>query len=232
MRNLLIFIILYTISKAVLCSSTFGPYEGRLIYHEDDKNISYRIDNTGDFAWLSQAWVEELDDKKSEKFTVVPYLFRVEPNSQYTARIIKKEKIREDRESLFWVVTNSIPGRVKDQDKLKRGDVDAKLNLAFRYKVPMIYRPNTLKHRKFNPEKVKWGSDPKGMLELYNNTEFVIHLQYISLGGKRKEGAGITLLIPPFTNAVIRVKARKGMTFKYGVVNDYGAVREYNGTTD
>lgn len=219
-------------SKTTLCATTFGPYEGRLIFNEDDKNISYRIDNTGKLAWLAQAWIEGLDEKKSDKFSVIPYLFRVEPNSQYTARIIKKGQVRDDRESLFWVVTNAIPGRVKEQDEVKKGEVDAKLNLAFRYKVPMIYRPDTLKGKNLDPQEIKWGLDPNGMLMLYNKTKFVTHLQYISFGGKREEGTGITLLIPPFMNTVIKIKAKKGMKFKYGIVNDYGAVREYNGTVD
>ncbi|HCX4694199.1 TPA: molecular chaperone [Escherichia coli] len=232
MRNVLIYIILCLISNIALCATTFGPYEGRLIFNEGDNNISYRIDNTGKLAWLAQAWIEDLDEKKSEIFNVIPYLFRVEPNSQYTARIIKKGQIRDDRESLFWVVTNAIPGRVKEQDEARKGEVDAKLNLAFRYKVPMIYRPYTLKGKNIDPQEIKWGLDSNGMLMLYNKTKFIAHLQYISFGEKREEGRGITLLIPPFTNTVINVKAKKGMRIKYGIVNDYGAVREYNGTVD
>lgn len=208
---------------------TFGPYESRIIFDGGKDSVSYRMVNTGKLTWLVQAWVEDMAEKKTNAFIVAPMLYRVEPSSQYTSRIIKKEQVKEDIESVFWVVSNSLPGGEKVKEH-SPGDKDAKLNLAFRYKVPLFYRPNSLKNIPQQPESLQWNVNNQGKIKVYNPTKFSAQLQYISIDGKRSEGKGISYIIPPLTGAEINAKGKRGDSIKYGVINDYGATKEYTGS--
>ncbi|EHN94249.1 fimbrial biogenesis chaperone [Escherichia coli] len=236
MNRLLIFIGLFCVffHKIAISSETFGPYESRLIFDGDKKNITYRIDNSGKLVWLVQGWVEDVKENKTNIFNVVPSLFRVEPKSQYTARVVKNGDLPEDRESIFWIVSNSLPGGNKgdNEGRVKEDSIDAKLNLAFRYKVPMIYRPASLGNIAQKPEKLQWKKNSNGKVKLFNPTNFAVQLQYVSINGIRKDGQGITYIIAPYTGVELNLKANSGTKIKYGVINDYGAVQEYEGAVE
>lgn len=80
---------------ALLCSyagaASFGPRESTLIFDGRQSSTSYRIDNSdARLPWLVQAWVEDINEKRTDAFTSVPLVFRVEPSSTFTVRIVKK----------------------------------------------------------------------------------------------------------------------------------------------
>ncbi|WP_097478607.1 fimbrial biogenesis chaperone [Escherichia coli] len=226
---ILIFFVLFANVNLVYANETFGPKESRLIFDGDKNSIVYRMENNGKLAWLVQAWVEDANEVKTDLFKVVPMLFRVEPLSQSTAQVIKTKKLKEDRETLFWVVSNSLPGGENQKGTSKDDKIDAKLNLAFRYKVPMIYRPSSLKGIKQSPESLTWSVDRNGKMKVYNPTKYAIQLQHIKINGTQKEGKGITYIISPLSGSTLDLSAKVGLQFKYGIVNDYGAVNEYEG---
>ncbi|HHC4763285.1 fimbrial biogenesis chaperone [Escherichia albertii] len=219
---------------ALLCShagaASFGPRESALIFDGRQSNTSYRMDNSdARLPWLVQAWVEDINEKRTDAFTSVPLVFRVEPSSTFTVRIVKKGAVPEDKETLYWAVSTSLPGGERSEQKSDGDKISAQLSLAYRFKVPMIYRPAALSSTPPQPESLQWRIASGGKVTVHNPTRYVVQLNYVSVGGKRHQGKGISRFISPDKSVAVDISAGSGSLIKYGVVNDYGAVREYEG---
>lgn len=85
----------FILTGVLFCScveaASFGPRESMLIFDGRKNSSSYRLDNTDThLPWLVQAWVEDVNEKRTDVFTSVPLVFRVEPSSTFTVRIVKK----------------------------------------------------------------------------------------------------------------------------------------------
>ena len=83
----------FIVAGALLCSyagaASFGPRESTLIFDGRQSSTSYRMDNSDErLPWLVQAWVEDINEKRTDTFTSVPLVFRVEPSSTFTVRIV------------------------------------------------------------------------------------------------------------------------------------------------
>lgn len=141
----------------------------------------------------------------------------------------KKGAIPEDRETLFWAVSNSLPGGGRGEQKSEGDKISAQLSMAYRFKVPMIYRPAALSSTPQQPESLQWRIASGGKVTVHNPTRYVVRLNYVSVGGKRHQGKGISRFISPDKSVAVDISAGTGSLIKYGVVNDYGAVREYEG---
>lgn len=218
----------------VFCScagaASFGPRESMLIFDGRQGSASYRMDNSdARLPWLVQAWVEDINEKRTDAFTSVPLVFRVEPSSIFTVRIVKKGAVPEDRETLYWAVSNSLPGGGRTEQKVEEDKISAQLSLAYRFKVPMIYRPAALAGKPQQPESLQWHAAAAGKMTVRNPTPYVVQLNYVSVDGKRHQGKGVSWFISPDKSVTVDVSAGAGSRIKYGVVNDYGAVREYEG---
>lgn len=201
-----------------------------LIFDGRQNSTFYRIDNTdAHLPWLVQAWVEDVSEKRTDIFTVVPLVFRVEPSSTFSVRIVKKGTVAEDRETLFWAVSNSLPGGGRSEQKVGEKKISAQLSLAYRFKVPMIYRPAALAGKPPHPETLQWSIAGDRKVIVHNPSRYVVHLNYVNIGGKRYQGKGISCFISPEMSVAIDLSAASSSKIKYGVVNDYGTVQEYEG---
>lgn len=224
----------FILAGALFCScagaASFDPRENTLIFDGRQSSVSYRMDNSdARLPWLVQAWVEDVNEKRTDAFTSVPLVFRVEPSSTYTVRIVKKGAVPEDRETLYWAVSNSLPGGERNEQKSDGDKISAQLSLAYRFKVPMIYRPAALAGKPQQPESLQWHADKGGGMTVHNPTRYVVQLNYVNAGGKRYQGKGVSWFISPEKSVKVDVSVGTGSRIKYGVVNDYGAVREYDG---
>ena len=211
-------------------AEAFGPRESKLIFDESRGEGSYKIENTGKkMPWLVQVWVEDESEKKTSVISAVPMVFRVEPSSVFTVRLVKSGNIPADKETLFWAVSNSLPGGLPAKQEKQEGKVSATLDLAYRFKVPLIYRPAALSKVSAEPEKLEWRANDKGGLTLHNPTRFVMQLHHVAAGTTTYKGKGVSFLLTPMTSAEVKAGIKRGTRIKYGVVNDYGAVKEYEG---
>lgn len=231
MRNLLsAFALVWMLLCSCAIAASFGPRESILIFDGRHNNTSYRMDNSDTrLPWLVQAWIEDINEKHTDVFTAVPLVFRVEPSSTFSVRIVKKGVAPEDRETLFWVVSNSLPASERSKQNEGGDKINAQLSLAYRFKVPMIYRPAVLSGKSRQPEFLQWSIAASGKMSVYNPTPYVMQLNYVNIGGKIYQGKGVSWFILPEKSVTVDVGADIGDRIKYGVLNDYGAVREYEG---
>lgn len=226
-----IFILLF-IFQQYSYASYFGPREQTIIFDAKKKLATYHIDNTDKKdPWLVQAWVENAEENKTNAFVIAPEVFRVEPSSAFNVRILEKETLSVEHETLFWVVSHSLPnGNRNDNKVVDDNKVKAELNLAYRFKTPMIYRPAAIADLQPKPQLLQWSTGKDGKIQVYNPTPHIFYLKHIYYSGKMHKGKGISYLIPPKKKSFIDIKMKNGDVFKFGVVNDFGAVKEYEGT--
>ena len=76
----------FILTGALFCSyaggASFGPRESMLIFDGRQSSTSYRMDNSDTrLPWLVQAWVEDIDENRTDAFTSVPLVFRPHPRS-------------------------------------------------------------------------------------------------------------------------------------------------------
>jgi len=108
----------------------------RLIFNGNKNEAVMTVDNPDNAVYLIQSWVS-LDDEKSSEFIVTPPLFRIEPNSSNTLRIILlKNNLPKDKESLFWLNVKAIPSSDANANNV--------LLIAINTKIKLIYRPTSL----------------------------------------------------------------------------------------
>ncbi len=211
----------------------FGPRENTVLFDGRKSLTTYHIDNTNyKNPWLVQAWVEDASENKTNAFVIAPEVFRVEPSSAFNVRVLKKEGLSEEHETLFWIVSHSLPGGNKknNDDNTDDNTITAQLNLAYRFKTPMIYRPAAIADSQPDPQHLQWSTRNEGKMQVYNPTPYIFHLKQINIDGKIYKGKGISFFLYPNKKTIINIKVKGGEKFKYGVINDFGAVKEYEGT--
>lgn len=208
----------YFAFSSVKGQSTFGIAETKIIM---DKNRSaYNINNTDTKrSWLVQSWVEEYSEQKTKKILSTPSIFRVNPNSSYRVNLTKAGELPDDRESVFWVVAHSVP---EHGDKLPEN----RINIAYRFKSLLIYRPHKISGEKFNTNKIMWYQSNGSEVEISNETPFAVTMTKITINGK-----DIKLddnLIMPFSKRKIKHKSHSGDKVTFSFKNDYGAINVAN----
>lgn len=215
-------------------ASFFGPRENAVIFDGRKSLATYHIDNANNKTpWLVQAWVEDASENKTGAFIIAPEVFRVEPSSAFNVRVLKKDEPSAEHETLFWVVSHSLPSgnnNNNNNNNIDDGKVSAQLNLAYRFKTPMIYRPAAIAGSQPKPQLLQWSVGKEGKVQIYNPTPYIFHLKHVYVNGKMHKGKGISFLILPKEKSLLDIKIKAGESFKYGVINDFGAVKEYEGT--
>lgn len=196
----------------------------RFIYPSSENFVSVDIENTGSQTLLVQAWVDtenEVTDLSQSKapFVVSPPLKALNAKMGQSLRIIfnKKQKLSEDRETLFWLNVLEIPPKPEH--------LDSYIQFAVKSKLKLIYRPSSLKEPKedtFNKINVK---AQDGSVIFENPTPY-----YINFGKKKlflKDGRSDDLVgvryLEPFETKIIK-PINNGVFDKVEmyVINDFG----------
>ena len=118
----------------------------RVIYDEKQREGVVKVSNTGNMPVLLQAWIDNGDanarpDTIKVPFSVTPPVVRLDPKRDQTIRLFRTGSgLAADRETLFWFNLLEIPPK---PTKKAVGD-DNKLQLAFRTRIKMFYRPAEL----------------------------------------------------------------------------------------
>ncbi|MFH0371743.1 molecular chaperone, partial [Escherichia coli] len=127
----------------------------------------------------------------------------------------------------------SVPSGISVNDELTDSDMlKSRMKLAYRFKTPVIYRPVKLSSFSVNPQELQWIGNEKNKLKVYNPTNRVIYLKSVITSNKKYQGKGVSFLIPPKKTAMLDINVSIGEKIKFGVVNDFGAVKEYDGVVN
>ncbi|MGF6266649.1 chaperone protein EcpD [Paraburkholderia youngii] len=204
----------------------------RVIYPAQNREVNVRLNNVESRPVLVQAWLDDGDAAAAPNeikvpFTLLPAVFRVEPHRGQALRIMfAGGDLPVDRETVYWLNVLEIPPQPKDADDRNM------IQLAFRTRIKMFYRPTSLlDDPTAGRAQLKWHveSDDKGhrVVRLDNPSPY-----YISVGMAEVETAGkkvalLPTMAPPFGHVDLhpqegKLDIKAPATVSYTVLNDFG----------
>ncbi|HDV3217168.1 TPA: fimbria/pilus periplasmic chaperone [Escherichia coli] len=208
----------------------------RVIYPAEQKSINVRLNNGDSTPSLIQAWLDTGDpssppDSVRVPFIITPPVFRMEPLSGQTMRIMYTgEKLPADRESLFWLNVLDIPAKPSFAGKSEKAQGYNYLQFAVRSRIKFFFRPDGLP---FSPDdaykKVTWQLTGGDTLQASNPTPYFITFSTVSVGqGAQKVSSTQGGMAAPFSSVTFRLKQKVSPSGKveWTVVNDNGGYQK------
>lgn len=234
MRNLtgltvLFYIILFWLPVSTQAAEGLKLPQTRVIFYAGEKSTTAGIQNLSDKLYLVKAevlnsTVQNEQEKNSAPFLVIPPLFRLEPQSQYTVRILSQGAINlpDDRESVFYLSFLAIPSTTPP-GRADESAVTAQVSVGIQTLIKLFYRPAELSMTAREAQNKLVFHTYKDTVVMENPTPYYLTLNTLSLKGQNIELEKSGAMIAPFSKKTYHVDG-KAEGAKYTVINDYGAV--------
>jgi P pilus assembly chaperone PapD len=219
MKNLLVLLMVVT---GALCSEAQAGIslgQTRLVYQQGTAAQSLSIRNTGDDFYLVEAAVTDwVSNRPTSDFSVLPPLFRLESNSDNVLRVVRTGgNLPQDRESVFHLRVNAIPGSQNKQTAAKGG---ASLAISLGMGIKLFYRPDGLSMTPEEAAKTLTFSRQGQEVLVNNPTPYYLTLARLSLGGVSVNLDNSPAMLAPFSRQ--RYPSASGERAEWEVINDYG----------
>lgn len=203
----------------------------RVIYPSSASEVMVHLENKGRNPLLVQSWIDTGDENVNPQeiktpFLITPAITRINESQGQTIKITYLEgNLPKDRESIFWFNTLEVPPKADDEK------IANHLQLAFRTRIKLFYRPDGLKS---NPEdaikNLKWSLSKKGngiTLLVKNNSPYFISLNSLSIVSNGKIYPVDFGMIAPMTSVSYMIKNMKQLptgdsNIEYSAINDFG----------
>ncbi|MEX0424804.1 molecular chaperone [Providencia rettgeri] len=187
----------------------------RFVYEEYKREIDVPIFNSDkEKPFLIQSWVSLFDGEGKTPFVATPPLFRIEPDTNGSARISYiGEPIGSNTEQIYLLNIKSIPP--------KNNSIENELQIIINSQFKLFLRSKDIEP--FDFEKVFLVEKPDGIM-VDNQTPYHLSIKNILDNGRVIDGAS---LIYPFKNDyIIKKKINNGDSIVVQFINDYGAIIE------
>ena len=228
-----------TLTSLVCASAAFSTFNAcadivisgtRVIYPQSAKDVTVKMENRGTKPLLVQSWLDDGRDTVNPQelklpFIVTPPVSRIDPSKGQTVRITwTQQPLAQDRESLFWFNVLEVPPKSKD------GDSQNVLQLAFRTRIKMFFRPDGLPgDPAIAAGNLKWSQQGTALIANNSSPYYVSMAKAtVTVNGKKIEVDSHT--IPPLSNETIPVKnapALRGGKIEYTAINDFGGTEKH-----
>lgn len=209
----------------------------RIIYPQDDKEVTVRLESKNQAPVLLQAWLDNGDEHSTPDLAGIPFVatppvFRMEPGKQQVVRLAYTgETLPSGQESLFWFNLLEVPSQPHGAQQSNQ------LQLAFRTRIKLFFRPSNLPYAaEAAPEKLQWrriSTEHGQALEVYNPSPYHVTFEHIELqdSGQRHprepaaSGAG-NMVVPGGRNSfelpTLKTPARTAATVEFQTLDDFG----------
>ncbi|ECJ9816632.1 fimbrial chaperone [Salmonella enterica] len=202
----------------------------RVIFKQDDRDITLKMDNRGARPVLTQMWIDDGNDDTQPQnmkvpFMVSPPISRVDAGRGQTIRVSWLEQGRslpKDRETLFWFNVLEIPAKVQENN----ANI---LQLAFRTRIKLFYRPQGLVGSPVEAAKaLKWQLKTQGaqvIAHVVNDSAYYISLSKAEFHSGNIRHAIDTRMVSPKSSADFTVKDLQTVSageILYSSINDLG----------
>ncbi|MCL5497453.1 fimbria/pilus periplasmic chaperone [Escherichia coli] len=204
----------------------------RVIYQASKKEVTVNLTNQNSAPVLIQNWIEtdsaqRESASKNVPFILTPPINRVDAGKGQTLRIsyLGSPALPQDRESVFWLNILEVPAKAKDVN-----EDQSKLNIAFRTRIKLFYRPNDLPGTATQAmENLHWSIKGNGV-NVTNSSKYYVSLFDVTYksGGKKYDTKGF--MIAPGATEFYQFKGIAVTNINdlsYSAVNDYGANVQY-----
>ncbi|MBT0727620.1 molecular chaperone [Rosenbergiella australiborealis] len=198
----------------------------RVIFPGGASNTTIQLKNPDPLPYVMQLQLTHEDNSPNDKapFVIVPPVFRMEPNSGQTVRLIANgaEKLPMDRESVFYLNFTQLPSQ-KNTDQNKN-----QLIIAITNRVKIFYRPKDLTGTQNEAYKYLTFSTEHGKIVVTNPTGYFITVRraVFSTGNRSITLAQSVMVAPKSTTTwpiSENITSLSGGQMKLTLVNDYGA---------
>ncbi|WP_165465125.1 fimbrial chaperone [Enterobacter cloacae] len=203
----------------------------RIVYQQSQKDVIVSLDNRGKKPLLVQSWLDDGRDNINPQelklpFIITPPVSRIDPQKGQSVRISwLGGTLPQDRESLFWFNVLEIPPK----SKLKDGESPNQLQLAFRTRIKLFFRPDGLKGTPGDAaSKVTWSQQRQGKtvnLIAHNDSPYNVSVSSVTLKASGKSYPVEHKSILPFSTQTMQVKGLSNITMGtviYDTINDNG----------
>ncbi|HHE6468266.1 TPA: molecular chaperone [Providencia rettgeri] len=187
----------------------------RFVYEENKREIDIPIFNSDkEKPFLIQSWVSPFNGEGKAPFIATPPLFRIEPDTNGSARISYiGEPISSSEEKIYLLNIKSIPP--------KDNSIENELQIIINSQFKLFLRSKDIEP--FDFEKVTLVGKSDGIM-IDNQTPYHLSIKNILINGKVIDGAS---LISPFKNGyILKKKINNGDSIFVQFINDYGAIIE------
>jgi P pilus assembly chaperone PapD len=207
----------------------------RYIYDANAKEITVKVSNNGKLPVLTQAWIDDGDARSTPEhvnvpFNLTPPIARVERGKSQTLRISHTGgTMPADRESQYWINVLEVPPKAEDSKD------SSKMQLAFRYRLKLFYRPEGLPgSAAAAPDKLSWTRAADGGLSVSNPSAYHVTLNDVRLGVDGREVSVEPFAIAPFASSTRKLESALPsageIKLHYQSINDYGGFATYDKT--
>lgn len=206
----------------------------RVIYNEKQREGVVKVSNTGNMPVLLQAWIDNGNanarpDTIKVPFSVTPPVIRLDPKRDQTIRLFRTGSgLATDRETLFWFNLLEIPPK---PTKSATGE-DNKLQLAFRTRIKMFYRPAELVMPSEQAMKHLTFSKKGNQLVIKNASPYYITFRKIELRASKESPILANMskinnkMVAPFAELSLPVTTQVSINNTtqvfYSIINDQG----------
>ncbi|MEB7557688.1 fimbrial biogenesis chaperone [Kluyvera cryocrescens] len=206
---------------ALIASSTAANAEGiqlgrtRVIYDANKKEASLPLINSEkELPWLIQSWVMNADNKTRAPFIITPPLFRLDPKSEQTLRIMKSENITQTNvESLYYLIVRMIPASDRQN---QQSNV---LNIIYKTQIKLFYRPKGLEGSTDDACKNLHFSQSGKQLTIENTSHFYTVFSSLTLGSSKVQAD----MVAPQSSVTLPLNAPIATSSaSWHCINDYG----------
>ncbi|MCH7389617.1 fimbrial biogenesis chaperone [Acinetobacter dispersus] len=232
------FLLGLTMSSALIASQSHAEiilHGTRVIYPSDAREVTLQVSNNGSKPSLVQAWIDEGDakstpDQSKVPFMITPPISRVDPTKSQSLRITalpNAAQLNQKQETVFWLNVLDIPPRPTANSK--DAVPDNFLQLAIRSRIKFFYRPASIKaDANLAGEKLQWAKSGQTLI-VKNPTPFHVTMTavYQQNVGKPVDLLPKGLMLPPFSEDKIQLKAGNTEKLSYVNINDYGGRIEH-----
>ncbi|AVE61049.1 MULTISPECIES: fimbrial chaperone [Citrobacter] len=205
----------------------------RIVYQQSMKDVIVNLDNRGKNPLLLQIWLDDGSPNVNPQelklpFVITPPISRIDPGKGQSVRVTYlQQPLPQDRESLFWFNVLEIPKKATAKD----GESQNQLQLAFRTRIKLFFRPDGLKGTPGEAMKqVKWSQTRQGnTLSLVgrNDSPYNVSLSSATFKVGAKEYEIDSKSIKPFSSETMTVK---GLTNNASGEVVYIAINDFGGT--
>lgn len=157
----------------------------RIVYPQNDKEVTLRLESKNHAPVLIQAWLDSSDEQTTPAqatapFVITPPIFRMEPGKQQVLRLAYTgEALPSNRESLFWFNLLEVPSQAQGAQRADQ------LQFAFRSRIKVFFRPPNLPYGvEAAPDKLQWchAQTAQGQaLEVFNPTPYHVTFDRIEV---------------------------------------------------
>jgi P pilus assembly chaperone PapD len=197
----------------------------RVVFDAAQSNAKVTIQNNSPQVYLVKAEVmnnHREQNTSTSPFMVTPPLFRLEPESQHTALVVRQgtASLPADRESVFYLSLLAIPASAKAGEP-EANMTQAQVSIGIRNIIKLFYRPSALPIQVEAAYSQLTFQQTDGQLKVKNPTPYYVTLAQLAVNKQHLDIGQHDPMIAPFSQQSYPFTGQ-GTQVEWSAITDFG----------